>query len=266
MYVILYFAKIVDYQTYYKASREYIGNGILLGLSIIILTVHPKLLSKNRRVIILLFCFLFLIMIGARGPLIFTLLTLMFWVVISRIKFTGTIHRYISLKKIVIISLGLCIVLFSVIYFDNILLLAFKRYSELFLSIVKGTYSGGYNIRIEYLKFVWNHFDDTFLFAFFGHGCGSFGYYFTGEDVVLYPHNIIMEIIFEFGLLGLTIFVLFLISSIKKIRIDNLLTYTVFFIFLNALKSFNLSDIRIFFRFLSLVIYSKYVASESLLI
>jgi len=52
-----------------------------------------------------------------------------------------------------------------------------------------------------------------------GHGIGSFPVYFNGIDIVNYPHNIIIEILSEVGLLGFAIFsslVIYLLSIWKK--------------------------------------------------
>lgn len=45
----------------------------------------------------------------------------------------------------------------------------------------------------------------------FGHGIGDFGYYLTGKDIRMYPHNIFIEILFETGLFGLFTYIWWII-------------------------------------------------------
>jgi O-antigen ligase len=72
-------------------------------------------------------------------------------------------------------------------------------------------------------------------------------YEISGVDGRGYPHNIILEIWFELGLIGLFLFLLFAMSSfIYKISKESKTSWIIFlYIILNLLKSNSLVDIRI---------------------
>ena len=53
-----------------------------------------------------------------------------------------------------------------------------------------------------------------------GLGLGGFGHYYYGYDMRLYPHNIIWEVIAEGGLLGFSIFLLFLSKIWRSFRFN----------------------------------------------
>ena len=50
-----------------------------------------------------------------------------------------------------------------------------------------------------------------------GHGAGSFATFFHGRDVWSYPHNIFLELWSELGFVGLSLFLLLLIVTIKRV-------------------------------------------------
>jgi len=56
----------------------------------------------------------------------------------------------------------------------------------------------------------------------FGHGVGSFPILAGGPDVRSHPHNIVLEILCELGLLGLVLFGAFLVSALRHIKLQRL--------------------------------------------
>ena len=82
----------------------------------------------------------------------------------------------------------------------------------------------------------------------FGHGFGSYGLVYKGIDGRLYPHNILIEIWMECGLLAFFTLTLIMILTIYSKNIfQTRFNLIVLFITLNLLKSFNFGDIRLFF-------------------
>ncbi|BDA59923.1 hypothetical protein NUITMVS1_13860 [Shewanella xiamenensis] len=87
---------------------------------------------------------------------------------------------------------------------------------------------------------------------FLGGGFGSFGMYVFGEDVKLYPHNLILELASETGLLGALIFILFVLNLLIKNWNNQLFICVFVFSFLNLMKSYSFQDLRLFFGMLSI--------------
>jgi O-antigen ligase len=99
----------------------------------------------------------------------------------------------------------------------------------------------------------------------FGLGIGSFGILYEGVDERNYPHNVILEIWFELGMIGIILFILLLFLYFKKIR--NRLNFVLIFLYLllNSLKSYSLVDLRIMFGMLSVIlIYLTFSSPDAL--
>ena len=93
----------------------------------------------------------------------------------------------------------------------------------------------------------------------FGLGIGSFGILYEGVDERSYPHNVMLEIWFELGLLGILLFILLLLVYFKKIRLRFNFILIFIYLLLNSLKSYSLIDLRIMFGILSvLLIYLSF--------
>lgn len=106
---------------------------------------------------------------------------------------------------------------------------------------------------------------------FVGVGIGSFPLFYLGTDIRDYPHNIFFEFLAEWGIVGLTIFILFLLSAfyrafivykrrngtMESIHITLILLFS--YTFLNALVSGDINDNRILFTIMSLLFISPYL-------
>ena len=69
--------------------------------------------------------------------------------------------------------------------------------------------------REELFSFAVRQFSE---FPVFGQGSGSFSFFVTQSDTRLYPHNTLLEIAGEFGLLGLGLYISILILCVTKIN------------------------------------------------
>jgi O-antigen ligase len=99
---------------------------------------------------------------------------------------------------------------------------------------------------------------NTFLL---GKGIGSFGLLYYGLDGRAYPHNIILEIMFELGFIGL-VFVFIIIFIVNKMKNQKSMekyisVYVLLFLFLNIMKSSSYIDIRVL-----LVIWGIYIIQD----
>jgi len=107
-----------------------------------------------------------------------------------------------------------------------------------------------------------------------GIGTGQFGMEITGEDTRLYPHNIILELGAENGLLGILFFITMVFLSIREglIQLYNrrnsasivsrYLLVACSFALLNAMVSGDINDNRILFLFLGLLSTIQHLSSR----
>ena len=99
--------------------------------------------------------------------------------------------------------------------------------------VMKNDYSNLH--RILNYQFVINHALSDSIFL--GAGYGSYGLLFLGEDIVAYPHNLFMEILFEMGLIGFILIVLMVIMAMNY-RDDTGVFWGIFiFMLVNAMFS-----------------------------
>jgi len=76
---------------------------------------------------------------------------------------------------------------------------------------------------------------------FLGAGLGNFGLAYGDNSTLEYPHNIIIEILAELGLVGLIMFTLFVVSVLKNSNKHKFLTMTFIFFLFNAMFSGDIS-------------------------
>ena len=101
-------------------------------------------------------------------------------------------------------------------------------------------------------------------FPFFGQGTGSFGLSYVGQDIRVYPHNILLELWAENGIIGVVFFLIMIgytlgKTTVKLLTIEgrqreiskSLLTLGCFMLF-NAMLSGDINDNRMLFTFLAL--------------
>ena len=121
------------------------------------------------------------------------------------------------------------------------------RFSVLFTS------SGGESVSTRYHLYsqAINMFSENILL---GNGLGSFGIYVTGFDVKLYPHNILLELLSEAGIISVFIFSIFILSMFNKIRSNNIVFLVCLYAFFNMMKSNSFEELRMFFGFLAVAL------------
>jgi len=170
--------------------------GLLVIFSLIIIQFQ-RVSSKIFGFLLLIFSLFWLGLTGTRGPLVAIILTIMFYLIFTYQKKT-------SLKKILVyISLSIPILMF--LGFTESLL--FTRASDLlnpeYIETSKRFYR--YILFFEFLP-------DNFVF---GLGPGGWGKHVMIGDY-RYPHNIIIEFIIEYGIIGMISFLLISLTVIRK--------------------------------------------------
>ena len=123
------------------------------------------------------------------------------------------------------------------------------------LSTKDNNYS--YNKRLEYFIFSKEKIFENSKSIVLGYGLGSFSKEFSNEDKRLYPHNIILEILFELGLIGLLIMLGLVLANIKifKSYLTNFTLLAVIILFFNAMKSSSIVDLRVLFALYAISIF-----------
>lgn len=215
---------------------DYLSLGFHLGVLALLLNYFNKNLYLQILIIGLLFAS------SARAPFIFTIILL----ILINFNFKNLIKNNFFLKSkktflflILLISTQL-----------NRILPLFENAIQRFLSLTGGDdYSSA--DRMVMMKYAFNQPFEKISTFIFGNGIGSFGLNYIGEDERNYPHNIFLEIFFELGLIGLIIFFVLILLILKRFSLkNNIFSILLFFAFLNALKSSNLTDLWIFFSFI----------------
>ncbi len=238
----------------YLSLSEYMG----LILILILTMREGNVFSRNYDVLIILFVLGLMVLLGARGPIVFALIVYSFF----RLSKITKIHFTIKTKSLVLLSSVFC--LLSLLVFlmtrfpatDTLLRHSLYR----FYSLLGGAVDGGTADHSSTVRLVLAQEAFTGIFKdigsfLFGYGTGSFGIMTTGSDIRLYPHNMILEIWFDLGLVGLMVFFVWIVYILTKLRgqPNQYLSYwLMFYIFLNLMKSSSLVDIRTEFAIFAL--------------
>lgn len=231
-----------------SVKNAYLTSGMLLGISVLLLEFS----QYRLKVLFQVLCIVLIFLLGSRGPLLFTLLLFLF------LKMRHA--RGMSVKPGVLAAFVLVFVVFafsdySFLSFDNV-----ERSLERF-KLLFSSEGNSINERVRMIDFavagIFGN-DATASSFFFGRGIGSFGILFSSVDGRLYPHNILLELFFETGLLGVTLFCMLLVHTLRKLR-HGVYLYISLFILLNCLKSYTLEDIRFLFGFLALAMVQSSV-------
>lgn len=268
-----YSANPSNREAYESILGLYLVCSTLLGINVLVIAGSNKEIFRSSflSISVMIGSLLMIFILGARGPFIFTVLLLIFAIIL---KFTRTFYVgvivFSELKKIVyglvflIMFLGLFLV-----FGDELTFLVERTLVRLELLMPSNSgniadNSGGMgksvNVRLEQLDFGLKLVTDNSFDSTFGYGLGSFGLLYSGQEGRAYPHNVFLEIWIEAGLFGLFIFLAFLwmifTKNLKGINYINVLV--LIFILLNALKSSSFIDIRAYFA-----IFGMYIMAEN---
>ena len=117
--------------------------------------------------------------------------------------------------------------------------------------------NNSFNKRLEYLLFSKTKIFENKSSLILGYGLGSFSNEYDQTDRRLYPHNIIVEIVFELGLIGLLLALAFLISNSSSYKgfFTNLAFLAALTLLINSMKSSSIVDLRLLFALLAISIF-----------
>lgn len=229
-------------ETFMDLRSAYLAISYHLGIIMIILAYYRK------NIYIVLFLLGLIFATSARGPFIFAALTL---IIIYFKSLKGAVKNFSKYIPYVLGTIWIPIVIIYK-YQDSIIAnlgTAFSRYT----SLEHNDRSLGE--RVKMFEYAYSQPFDKITTFIFGNGFGSFGVNFTGIDQRGYPHNIVLEVFYELGIIGVFVFLIFLYLIIRKtFKNKNVFLYIIIFTLLNALKSYTISDLWIQFAFLGCIV------------
>jgi len=266
--ILLYTALITDIYTSYLKDVDYkdmvtryLHIGYLAGVIILILAFVCPQMNKFIKLLLIGLNTWTLLVSSARGPLLFLVFVLLIRFAVSFVTFIKSWR--LNFKNVFYMVAGVGLLGTAAYYLiDRYALLLERSISRLSMLLDPG---GGESI-LERITLVTYSFDRILENAgnfLFGLGIGSFGILYEGVDERNYPHNVMLEIWFELGLIGVILFILLLLVYFKKIRPR--LNFVLIFIYLllNSLKSYSLIDLRIMFGMLSVLLLHLTLTSSS---
>ena len=205
--------------------------------------------SRNGKLILLLklLAFSHMIMLGGRGPIVFlVIIYILYYLFITRLNF----------QKVILCILIPFLFISSLSFFEEweFTKIIFSRFSNL----IEGDAFESRGLLIQKSIVI---IKEKFLF---GTGYGGFGITASGSDSRAYPHNIILEIFVETGIVGLFLVLFFFIYFFSRIfgRLNSLkkdvcsldFSLCFFYFFMNALKSSSFIDLRNLFGLMGIII------------
>jgi O-antigen ligase len=235
---------------------KYLDIGYLAGIMILLLIFACRNMKPVIRLGLMLISFIALVISAARGPILFLALVLFIRLAIIVIKLLKQKWRF-SPRNILYLAGGVGGFAAAIYYLTDkyaiMLERTFKR-----LMLVFDPLSGSVAKRFDQIYFTLGTIFESVYSFFFGLGIGSFGIVYDGVDERQYPHNVILEIWFELGIIGVTLFAILLLLYFKKIRLNLNFLLIFIFLFLNSMKSYSLVDSRVMFGILSILILTQH--------
>ncbi len=265
IYFILFILPyIYSVPRFYEIASSYLFVSLYSGLNILLFIILKiKYQSAYLTYPILIVNFYTLLTSGGRAGIVFTFFLLILYY-LSKINISKNLQ--IDIKKVFKYFLLLVFLsLTSLTYFsinnsgDNSgekLQLFDRTINRLILLVESASEKdrgASMNVRYELINFSIDKIFDNTPHYLFGYGIGSFSKEYSNEDTRGYPHNIILEILFELGIIGLFLFLIFYIYITKGYKYTSL-SWLVLYMTLNILKSSGLTDLRLFFAILSLML------------
>lgn len=269
--IFIYTALIPSIYTSYLKDVEYrdmvtryLEIGYLAGIIILISAFVCPQMNKFIKLLLIGLNAWTLLVSSARGPMIFLVLVLVIRFVVSFVTFIKTSWK-LNFKNIFYMVAGISLFGTAAYYLIDRYALLLERSITRLLMLLDPQQSSSILERITQVSYSFGRIFENAGNFLFGLGIGSFGILYEGIDERNYPHNVILEIWFELGLIGVILFIMLLLVYFKKIRLR--LNFVLIFIYLllNSLKSYSLIDLRIMFGILSvLLIHLTFLPPDAL--
>jgi O-antigen ligase len=249
--------------------ENYLGQGRFYGMGALVafaVWLGTSPFSKPGMVLMACFvtCFFGLMISGSRGPTLGALLAMMLPLALG-LRFAD---RRLLASKALVASFALLVVLIVALwqaaqdYSDNLRTL--QRLNTLFTAEEGGASAAG---RLRFWESFWNLWIEQ---AVFGNGVGSWPVLYHGLDIDRHPHNLIVEVLVEFGLIGLLLLSAVAIvagrtASVRRLRDDPLLMCAAMLCiitFFYAMTSSDITENRYLFAMVGLLVMRPYRRSS----
>ena len=232
------------------STSRYIGF-ILICLFFLFFQQNFNILFKN-----FIFGFLFvlglimMVLFASKGPILSLLMAPLIYILF---------HNKLNLKKTIVLAIAVISFGILLLYPDAILNLIPQQYQSFFQKRFfdyESYVSGG---RPTLIQTAIEDIENKSLF--FGKGTGNYGFLYAKSDIMIYPHNIFIELLYENGIFGLVLFVglfiyLFIGTSLSHFsNIKSCLIILIYFFLLNAQVSGDIANNYGLFIFLILLYY-----------
>ena len=232
------------------STSRYVGFN-LISLFFLYSRLKISVIFKTIGLIVLTITGIFImILFGSKGPLLA--------LIIAPIIFL-LLHKRTSVKKTIILFVAFMGISILLLFPGIILELIPQHYQpyfqERFFDYDAYT-SGG---RPSLYQLAISDIDQKSIL--FGKGTGNYGYLYTGADTKIYPHNIIIELLYENGIIGLILFLGLFSYMFRKTPLTNyfinkscLVIFVYYFLF-SAQVSGDISNNFALFIFLIFIFY-----------
>lgn len=232
---------------YENVKLAYLTIGYLCGLNFLILVSEDE-----SNLLLKVFFVAALLITGARGPLLFMVLSYFIIFIYS----SNERRKLYSVKSLSLFVISVFVLIFLILQNEMFLELidrSIGRISTLFDDKV----GSSVGVRLQHIEESIQHISDKPLL---GYGFGSYGIEVFGQDIRSYPHNAFIEVWFEIGILGLISFTLLNLYHLTLlfIRLDLKKFFVVFYLFINSLKSDSFADLKILLGFYAIYMLYSY--------
>jgi O-antigen ligase len=248
----------------YDFSSAYLVLSYAAGLSSLLVYFGKHNMKQLEKFILTGLGFLLLLMLGARGPLLFFVLSILL------VYLYPLMFRKLKLIANLLFfgSFAFVLALFSIPILHQKSDFVQRTTNRLFLlvsdSMGETDISSSVLHRLEGIQFSIESIFSSWKNLFLGEGIGSFGPLFMQLDERQHPHNIFLELWFELGLIGFGIFLLAVfipyLASKRNSLIKVVPSVALLFILLNYMKSSSYSETRMGLAFLGLYIAIQFVS------
>lgn len=253
---------IAPHAAFYRTSAELRGSFLeadplesasKIGIALIIAFYYCIFNISSVKIKFILFIsipllLLGIVLTGSRGPLFGAIICFFAVFVLAR-------------KNLHVISVALTFILIiSAIFYIFIKLP--EEQTQRITNMFKGKYEAGQAVETRSGPFGWV-IKNSLKSPVWGNGTGSFAMDYGGADERLYPHNVVLELFYENGIIGLALFLIFLWLVFKRwlmsrqyalqrnlpqiARIVDLFGLLAFFNFMQSMKSSDINGNRFFF-------------------
>jgi len=218
-------------------------------VALCIIDAFYSIIIKKRfiKIFLLPLFFAALLLSGSRGGMLAALLSLIVFLFLCRILNFQRIFRSLIFFFVIVVITGIFFAMFPKLYVS--VKEAFEK--RIYEQTIEERYLSGREDHYGYIMAHWS--ENTFL----GHGLGGWKYYVGIND---YPHNHVLELFYEGGLLAVMMFMVLLFFVFRKIFSLNYsyllrihIASFLFFILLASFFSGDFFDTRYLYSFFFLV-------------